>query len=143
MVQADDGASPAQIDRAVLEQMRSRFVGRRLFESAEIVTESRLHLHVELSEEYYPSDASARFEIRWYLNDDLNVHYQEDRQDGVWKCRWDRHPNSHNSREHFHPPPDASRLNAEDSQWPVDHRDVCRLVLDRLEERIEALWEHR
>nr|WP_276253263.1 hypothetical protein [Halovivax sp. TS33] len=143
MVPADDGASPAPIDRAVLEQMRSRFDGRRLFESAEIVTEGKLYLRVELSSEYYPRKASTRFEIRWYRNDDFNFHYQEERRDSMWECRWDRHPNAHNSRNHFHPPPDASRTDAEDAQWPNDHRDVCRLVLDCVEERIETLWERR
>ena len=141
MVPADDGASPAPIDRPVLERMRSRFAGRRLFDSAEIVEEKRLHLRVELSEEYYPKDSSARFEIRWYRNDDFTVHYQEDRRDGSWKSRWDRHPSTHNSRDHFHPPPDASRHDAEDAQWPEDHRDVCRLVLNHVEDRIETLWK--
>ncbi len=141
MVPANDGASPAPIDRSVLERMRSRFVGLRMFESAEIVEKERLYLHVELAGEYYPREASARFEIRWYRNDDFNVHYQEEWPDGVWKCRWDRHPNNHNSRDHFHPPPDASRTAAENTQWPDDHRDVCRLVLDRVEKRIETLWE--
>ena len=140
MVPADDGASSAPIDRAVLERMRSRFAGRRMFDLAEIVEEKRLHLCIELSGEYYPNDASARFEIRWYRNDDFNVHYQEERKGGVWKCRWDRHPNDHNSRDHFHPPPNASRTDAEDAQWPSDHRDMCRLVIDRVEERIETLW---
>jgi hypothetical protein len=112
-----------------------------MFESAEIVEEEKLHLRVELSREYYPNGVSARFEIRWYRNDDFNVHYQEDRQDRAWKCRWDRHPNTHNSRDHFHPPPAASRTEAEDAQWPDDHRDVIRLALDRTEERIESLWE--
>ncbi|MCU4742769.1 hypothetical protein OB955_21755 [Halobacteria archaeon AArc-m2/3/4] len=123
--------------------MRSRFDGRRPFESAEIVTEGKSSLRVELSSEYYPRETSPRLEIRWYRNDDFNVHYQEERLDSVWKCRWDRHPSAHNSRDHFHPPPDASRTDAEDAQWPTDHRDVCRLVLDRLEERIETLWERR
>nr|WP_255192443.1 hypothetical protein [Natronobeatus ordinarius] len=143
MVPADDGASPAPIDRAVLERMRSRFRGRRTFESAEIVAEGNLSLCVELSGDYYPTEASARLEIRWYRNDDFNFHYQEECRDGVWKCRWDRHPNEHNSRDHFHPPPDASRTDAEDAQWPDDHRDVCRLVLARVEERIETLWEEQ
>lgn len=141
MVPVDDGASPAPIDRAVLERMRSRFRRRSMFESAELVEEGKLYLHVEVSSDYYPNEASARFEIRWYRNDDFTVHYHEERQDGVWQCRWDRHPNTHNSRDHFHPPPDASRTDAEDAQWPDDHRDVGRLVLARVEERIETLWE--
>jgi len=143
MVPADDGASPAPMDRAVLERMRPLFVGGRTFTSAEIVEEGRLHLRVEVSGEYYPDETSARLEVRWYRNDDFNVHYQEERRDGVWKCRWDRHPNTHDSRDHFHPPPDAGRADAEGAEWPNDHRDVCRLVLDRLEERIERLWERR
>ncbi len=143
MVPVDDGATPAPIDRSVLERIQSRFVGSRMTESAELVGEGNLHLRVELSREYYPGEVSAHFEIRWYRNDDFNVHYQEERQNTEWKCRWDRHPNTHNSRDHFHPPPTASRNDAEDAQWPPDHRDVSRLVFDRIEKRIETLWERR
>jgi len=143
MVPVGDGASPAPIDRSVVERIRSRFVGSRTTESAELVDEGGLHLRVDLSREYYPDEASARFEIRWYRNDDFTAHYQEDRRDTAWKCRWDRHPNAHNSRDHFHPPPTAGRNDADDAQWPTDHRDVIRLVLDRVENRIETLWERR
>jgi hypothetical protein len=114
-----------------------------MVETAEIVQERKLHLRVELAGDYYPGAVSVRVEIRWYRNDDFNVHYQEERQDNAWKCRWDRHPNAHNSRDHFHPPPSASRTDAENAQWPDDHRDVIRLVLDRITERIETLWERQ
>jgi hypothetical protein len=143
MVPVDDGASPAPIDRAVLERLRSRFVGHRTFESVAIIEAENLHLRIEVSGDYYPDEVSARFEVRWYRNDDFNVHYQEERQNSTWKCRWDRHPNAHNSRDHFHPPPSASRTDANDAQWPGGHRDVIRLVLDRLAERIETLWERQ
>jgi len=143
MVPADDGASPAPLDRAVLEHMRSRVAGGRLFESVDLIEEGKLYLRAELASNYFPDAASARFEIRWYRNDDFTVHYQEERQESVWKCRWDRHPSSHNARDHFHPPADASRANAEDAQWPRDHRDVCQLALDYVEERIETLWERQ
>lgn len=141
MVPVDDGASPAPIDRAVLQQMRSRFTGSRLTDTAYIVEDGKLHLRIELSGDYYPSEVSARFEIRWYRNDDFNSHYQEERDAETWQCRWDRHPNVHNSRDHFHPPPAASRSDAQDDQWPTDHREVCRHVVDYLEKRIETLWE--
>ncbi|WP_434085395.1 hypothetical protein [Natronomonas marina] len=121
--------------------MRSRFAGRRLCEAVDLIEEGKLYLRIELAGDYYPGDASARFEIRWYRNGDFTVHYQEERQESVWKCRWDRHPNRHNARDHFHPPPDASRANAADAQWPPDHRDICQLVLDYVEERIETLWQ--
>jgi len=143
MVPVDDGATPAPIDRSVLERLRLRFAGSRLFESVEIIEEGNLYLHAELSSEYYPGDLSARLEIRWYRTDDLNVHYQEDHRDSTWKCRWDRHLNTHNYRDHFHPPPAASRPDAENSQWPPDHREVSRLVLDWIEDRIDTLWEQR
>jgi len=141
MVPTDDGASPAPIDRAILEQMRSRFDGTRTFASAVILDEGKTHLRVEVADDYYPDETSARLEIRWYRNDDFCIHYLEQHPDRTWQCRWDRHPSAHNSREHFHPPPDASRTDAEDARWPTDHREVSRLVLDRIEERIETLWE--
>lgn len=131
------------MDRSVLKRLRSRFVRSRMTESAELVEEGSLHLRIELSREYYPSEISSRFEIRWYRNDDFTVHYQEERPDSAWKCRWDRHPNAHNSRDHFHPPPDASRTDAEDAQWSSDHRDVISVVFGRIENRIETLWERR
>jgi hypothetical protein len=112
-----------------------------MFESAEIMEVGNLHLRVELSRDYYLGEVSARFEIRWYRNDDFNFLYQEEHRDGTWKCRWDRHPNTHNSRDHFHPPLVASRTNTEDAQWPTEYRDVSRLVLDRIEERIEMRWD--
>ncbi|WP_135666859.1 hypothetical protein [Halorhabdus rudnickae] len=141
MVPVDDGASPAPIDRAVLRQIRSRFAGGRQTDAARIVEDGKRHVRVELSGDYYPNEVSARFEIRWYRTDDFTIHYREERDEETWQCRWDRHPNVHNSRDHFYPPPAASRTDARDADWPNDHRDVCRLVLDYLEERIETLWE--
>ncbi len=140
---ADDGTSAAPIDRSVLENIQSRVAGSRLADSARIDETDRLHLRVDLASEYYPDETAARFEIRWYRNDDFTLHYQEERPNSVWKCRWDRHPNSHNSRDHFHPPPAASRADAEDGQWPADHRDVCQLVLEFVEERVNALWKRQ
>jgi hypothetical protein len=143
MAPVDDGASPAPIDRSVLERIRSRLSGSRTVESAAVLEADNLHLRVELSREYYPGEATAHLEIRWYRNDDFAVHYREDRGDATWQCRWDRHPNAHNSRDHFHPPPAASRTDAEDAGWPPDHREVVRIAFDRVEERIETLWERR
>ena len=97
MAPVDDGASPAPIGRPVLERLRSRFVGSRMVESAAIVVEGKTSLRIELPRDYYPNGVPARFEVRWYRNDDFNFHYQEERRDGEWQCRWDRHPNAHNS----------------------------------------------
>jgi len=141
MVPTDDGASPAPIDRSVLERIHSRLASIRLVESSGLTTDGNPHLRIVLSGDYYPSDVTARLEIRWYRNDDFNVQYQEQRQGETWACRWDRHPNPHNSRDHFHPPPSANQADAQDEQWPKDHRDVCQLTLDYIEDRIEMLWE--
>jgi hypothetical protein len=142
MVPADDGASPGPLDRAVLNHLHSRFTGRKLFDAVDLVDTGKLHLSATFAPAYYPGDTTGKLEIRWYRNDDFSIHYQETHPDEAWACRWDRHPNSHNTRDHFHPPPAASRTNADDADWPPDHRDVCQLVLDRIEARIETLWDH-
>lgn len=36
-----------------------------------------------------------------------SVTYCENWSGDVWKCRWGRHANPHNTEEHFHYPPDA------------------------------------
>lgn len=138
-----DGASPAPIDRAVLQRLQSRLDDTRLVASATLVDAGRVHLRVTVASEYYPGERTGRLEIRWYRNDDFSIHYRETEPGAVWECRWDRHPNSHNTRDHFHPPPDASRADSTDARWPPDHRDVCRTVFGYLDERIETLWERR
>jgi hypothetical protein len=50
-------------------------------------------------------------------------------------------PIAHKSREHFHPPPVASRTDAEDAQWPATIAICASSSTDRIEERIEMLWE--
>lgn len=66
----------------------------------------------------------ASLRIRWFETDDFSIHYAEQYRSGAsWECRWDCHPNDHNTREHFHPPPDASTP-GEDADYPDDRRDV-------------------
>ncbi|MFN3270108.1 MAG: response regulator transcription factor, partial [Candidatus Kapaibacteriota bacterium] len=68
---------------------------------------------------YFPSGVTrAYLRIRWFETDDFSIHYSEQYQTGnSWECRWDRHPNDHNTREHFHPPPDAPTP-GEDQDYP-------------------------
>jgi len=61
MVPVNDGASPAPIDRSVLERIQSRFARSQTVETAKIVEEDNLHLRVALSDDYY---LSARRESR-------------------------------------------------------------------------------
>ena len=91
---------------------------------------------------YFPGGVErAYLRIRWFETDDFSIHYSEQYVTGdVWECRWDCHPNDHNAREHFHPPPDASAP-ADDTEYPDDWRDVIGTVLTRLDGRIEAFWD--
>ena len=90
---------------------------------------------------YFPGGVTrASLRIRWFETDDFSIHYAEQYQSGdSWECRWDRHPNDHNARDHFHPPPDASTP-GEDREYPTDWRDVLAMVLTRLDDRITAFW---
>ncbi|EMA14918.1 hypothetical protein [Haloarcula amylolytica] len=90
---------------------------------------------------YFPSGVTrAYLRIRWFETDDFSIHYSEQYRTGnSWECRWDRHPNDHNARDHFHPPPDAPTP-GEDEDYPDEWQDVLATVLTRLDERIEAFW---
>lgn len=136
-----DGRSPAPIDRPILEFLQTSLLGTQQVDQAVISDASgHLELRVILASRYYPASVDeATVSVRWYTNDDFKIHYQEEHPERVWKCRWDRHPNPHNTRGHVHPPPDA-RTPGDDASWPTDHRDVLRLVLDDVEERITELW---
>ncbi|MFC6722352.1 MULTISPECIES: hypothetical protein [Halobacteriales] len=90
---------------------------------------------------YFPGGvARASLRIRWFETDDFSIHYSEQYQtNDSWECRWDRHPNDHNTREHVHPPPDA-RTPGEDTDYPNEWREVLATILTHLDERIEAFW---
>lgn len=91
---------------------------------------------------YFPNGVKrASLQIRWFETDDSSIHYTEQYRSGnAWECRWDRHPNDHNSREHFHPPPDAATP-AEDRTLSDQWRDVLATVLTQLDTRIESFWQ--
>lgn len=150
MPEKDDGATEtsgsreaAPIDFDLLDRTGERLTQSNRFET------------VELQPEYTPDSLVAEYDlgsfpglveraylrIRWYENDDFNVHYSEQYGHGEdWECRWDRHPNDHNSRDHFHPPPDAETPGVDES-YPTDWRDVIGMVLGELDSRIEAFWK--
>ncbi|WP_101295917.1 hypothetical protein [Halegenticoccus soli] len=138
---AGDGSSPAPIDRLILEFLQTRLRATRQIEQA-IITDANgyLELHVRFASPYSPPTVDeATLLVRWYTNDDFKIHYREVHPDQAWECRWDRHPNPHNTRDHFHPPPTAPTA-GENTSWPTDHRDVLRLVLSEIEDRITTLW---
>ena len=88
---------------------------------------------------YFPGGVTrAYLRIRWFETDEFGIHYSEQHQTGnEWECRWDCHPNDHNTREHFHSPPDASTPGA-DADYSDDWRSVLTTVLADLDNRINA-----
>ena len=51
------------------------------------------------------------FDVRWFTTGDFSVHYVEEHEDEeLWERRWDRHPNTHNTRLHFYKPPSATEV---------------------------------
>ncbi|XGI83541.1 hypothetical protein ACEU6E_09755 [Halorutilales archaeon Cl-col2-1] len=95
---------------------------------------------VETDLVYYPEDVDRAFlDIRTYLNGDFHISYIEERELDRWRCRWDRHENNHNSRDHFHPPPDAP-TQGEDREYPDDFFDVLGIVLEYVESRLGEVW---
>lgn len=91
---------------------------------------------------YVPADFErADLRVEWFESDDFHVHYSARYDDGSsWACRWDRHPNDHNLRAHFHPPQNAATPEDEAS-YPSDWRDILTHVLDALDVRLESFWE--
>lgn len=89
---------------------------------------------------YPDSVTAARVDIRSFTTGDFSMHYFEERGgDSSWECRWDRHPNAHNARLHFHKPPTGTEISDLEiaSLHPLD---VYSTVFEAIEQRIESLW---
>ncbi|WP_080509892.1 hypothetical protein [Halorubrum saccharovorum] len=97
-------------------------------------------LHASLDTERYPNlVTTAQIDIRWFTTDDFSIHYLEDRRDGQWECRWDRHPNTHNTRLHIHEPPTGASVS--DLEFSSLHPlEIYSTVFGAIEQRIESLW---
>jgi hypothetical protein len=133
----------APIDEAVLQTLAGTLRTDDRISSVVLVSgkdaDEHKHLAVTLDPTRYPEHIEqTRIELQWYRNDDFNAHYLESYAMGdVWHCRWDRHSNSHNTSEHFHPPPNAGTPT--DTHFPEDYRDVLSMILVVI--RVEELWQ--
>ena len=133
----------APVDFDVLEDMRKHLVTSARFKELEWRPDyAPDSLVCTYDAGLYPvSVDKAYLQITWFKNDDFYVHYQEN-----WaasddkKCRWDRHPNDHNTRDHYHPLPDAATPGQDDS-YSRNWKDVVAQVLREVDGRIEAFWE--
>ena len=90
---------------------------------------------------FYPKSVQvARLEVIWFENGDFSLHYHEQHETSEFDHRWDRHPSSHNARDHIHPGPEAPTP-GEDASHPADWRDVLSMVLAKIEYRQRAFWK--
>lgn len=135
----------APIDTAVLETVRDRLRTHSLVDTVRIEpTDGPLSLIVaSIDSDRYPKQVvDVRIEIQWYTNNDYNFHYIEThRSDAVWQCRWDRHPNPHTARTHFHPPPEASSKKVVDDN-PENRQPTAMVTrtLANISDRIDHHW---
>lgn len=131
------------IDYDILDQIAHRLAGSTRFSVVQSQPEyapSSVVADYEMG--YFPSGVErAYLRIRWFETNDFSVHYSEQYSDDTsWECRWDRHPNGHNTRGHFHPPPDAATP-GEDAEFADDWRDILTSVLNDLDDRVKAFWD--
>jgi hypothetical protein len=100
-------------------------------------------LVVHLDGDYYPDRVDAVFlEVRVYTNGEFNVSYVEHYLGEVRSCRWDRHEQDHNARDHVHPFPDAGTAGVVDREFPGDVTTLLRtVVLPWVTARVGAVWE--
>jgi len=130
-----------------LNEERMRLLGRHLAELSVIKTVQYFPSGKEdrvvstLQPNYYPNIVeTATLDVRLRLNGEFNMQYYEEWDDERWSCRWDRHPNSHNTDDHYHIPPQPQEERAVDANYPTDPNDVLRLVLQTIETRINEIW---
>jgi hypothetical protein len=142
-VSGDDGTTPT-VDAETLRYL-SRVLGRQreVRETSLFPANRQESLVVVLENEYYPEAVDeVRLEVRAYTNGDFHVSYVESYLGEGGRCRWDRHDQDHNSRDHFHPFPQAGTSGAEDRDFPTDLTALLeRLVLPWIEDRLGEVWE--
>lgn len=139
----DNGpASTGPPDRQTLQLLDGILTDEPLVASIEFEPDSyepRI-LRILCDERRYPSTIeTARLDIRWFESGDFSIHYVETMAADHWECRWDRHPNPHNARLHFHQPPTGEVIT--DLPWSSLHPiDVVSTVVSAIEQRIEQQW---
>lgn len=136
-----DGGSQTPVDRSALVRILDRLrTNRQVHRGYLTLRHDEPCLIVEFDLDVYPTGVhDASLTVRWYLTDDFKIHYHESWEASGWDCRWDRHPNRHNTYDHFHPPPDAP-TRGDDASYPDGLHDVIRLIETEINARIRSLW---
>jgi hypothetical protein len=132
------------VDEATLRYL-ARALGRRseVRRTSLFPTTKLESLVVTLDVEYYPEQIDAvSLEIRAYTNGDFHVSYHETRAGDRRGCRWDRHDQPHNARDHYHPLPDVGTAAAVDRSYATELTRVFEeTVLPWVDDRVGVLWE--
>ncbi|GAA0512202.1 hypothetical protein SAMN04488066_104136 [Halorubrum aquaticum] len=132
------------VDEATLRYLARAFGRRPEVEHTSLFPTNNLEsLVVTLDAEYYPEYVeSVSLELRAYTNGDFHVSYHETRAGDRRRCRWDRHDQPHNARDHYHPLPDAGTAAAVDRNYATDLTRVFEeTVLPWVDDRVGTLWE--
>lgn len=132
------------VDEATLRYLARAFGRRPEVRRTSLFPTTKLEsLVVTLDVEYYPQQIDdVSLEIRAYTNGDFHVSYHETRAGARHGCRWDRHDQPHNARDHYHPFPDAGTAAAVDRNYATDlTRVIKETVLPWVDERVGTLWE--
>lgn len=131
-------------DRQTLRLLERQFAATTLVDTTTLAprpTEPR-RLAVTLDPAVFPETvASATLDVRWFTSGDFSIQYVETTADEEqWNCRWDRHPNPHNTRLHFHVPPDGETVRdlSLDSTHPID---VSTTVVAAIQQRVADHWD--
>lgn len=135
-----------EVDQALLDHLQSLFGRLSSVNRASLFPPNRQEsLLIEFDTAPYPEQIkSVRLEIRAYTNGDVHISYLETYLGELRRCRFDRHDQNHNSRDHFHPLPDAKTGDARDREFPTDLTMVIRdVVLPWVERRFEDLLEQQ
>jgi hypothetical protein len=140
---SDSPAATGPPDRHILRRLERHLASEDLIANTAFDPnphEPRL-LHAHFDTTHYPaSTTAARLDVRWFTTGDFSLHYVETSADAEWECRWDRHPNPHNTRVHFHHPPDSDDVT--DLSLPSHHPlEVYSTRLDAIEQRLTDHWE--
>lgn len=143
VVEERNADETAPVDFDLLDRIRLRLRDSQRFERVDWRPEyapRSVVFHYDLG--YFPSLVeSAHLKVCWRENGDFHLHFEEQYDDGRrWACRWDRHPNDHNARDHYHRPPDADEP-CDDESYPDDWRDVLAYVLREIDAHVEAFWD--
>ena len=136
--------SSGPIDESVLTRSARNALSHPLVTATtlEPTADVPTRLRVSVDAAQYPATVeTVRLDVRWFEMGDFTFHYVERHAEGTtWRCRWDRHPNPHSIRTHFHEPPGATTVR----DFPIEDPhpiETLHLVLDWIEGRIERAWK--